>query len=63
MRVVKDEHRCMASGYCCSAVPEIFQLRDGDMVILEPQPDAALWEGVREAVANCPSEALSIVED
>jgi len=60
MRVVLDEPKCVASGQCVVAAPEVFDQRDEDgvAVVLDETPEASLHAGVREAAAICPAAAI-----
>lgn len=64
MRVVLDEPRCVASGQCVLAAPEVFDQRedDGVAILLDETPDDRLHDGVREAAAICPAAAIRLVE-
>ncbi|MGS2591791.1 ferredoxin [Streptomyces hebeiensis] len=64
MRVELDEPKCVASGQCVMASPEVFDQRDEDgvAVLLEETPGAELLDAVREAVAICPAAAIRLVE-
>ncbi|MFJ5226272.1 ferredoxin [Streptomyces sp. NPDC088400] len=64
MRVELDEPKCVASGQCVMASPEVFDQRDDDgvAILLEEQPGEELLDGVREAVAICPAAAIRLVE-
>ncbi|MGP4049867.1 ferredoxin [Streptomyces sp. 2A115] len=64
MRVELDEPKCVASGQCVMASPEVFDQRDDDgvAILLEEQPGDELLDGVREAVAICPAMAIRLVE-
>lgn len=64
MRVELDEPKCVASGQCVMASPEVFDQRDDDgiAILLEETPVDDLLEGVREAVAICPAAAIRLVE-
>jgi len=63
MRVELDEPKCVASGQCVVAAPEVFDQRDADGVafLLVETPAAELHEGVREAAAVCPAAAIRLV--
>lgn len=65
MRVELDEPKCVASGQCVMASPEVFDQRDDDGVafLLEERPGEELLDGVREAVAICPAAAIRLVEE
>ncbi|MCT9111293.1 ferredoxin [Streptomyces mirabilis] len=64
MRVELDEPKCVASGQCVMASPEVFDQRedDGVAILLAEEPGAELLDGVREAVAICPAAAIRLVE-
>lgn len=64
MRVELDEPKCVASGQCVMASPEVFDQRDDDgiAILLEETPVDDLLEGVREAVAICPAAAIRLVQ-
>jgi ferredoxin len=64
MRVELDEPKCVASGQCVMAAPEVFDQRDEDGIafVLDEKPPAALFDDVREAVAICPAAAIRLVD-
>ncbi|MFI5673215.1 ferredoxin [Streptomyces cellulosae] len=64
MRVELDEPKCVASGQCVMAAPEVFDQRDEDGIafVLDEKPPADLLEDVREAVAICPAAAIRLVD-
>ncbi|MDQ1042790.1 ferredoxin [Streptomyces sp. NBC_01352] len=64
MRVELDEPKCVASGQCVMAAPEVFDQRDEDGIafLLEEKPAADSLDDVREAVAICPAAAIRLVE-
>ncbi|MET9765086.1 ferredoxin [Streptomyces sp. NPDC006372] len=64
MRVELDEPKCVASGQCVMAAPEIFDQREEDGVafVLDERPAAESLDVVREAVAICPAAAIRLVE-
>ncbi|WP_435108568.1 ferredoxin [Nocardiopsis synnemataformans] len=63
MRVELDEPKCVASGQCVVAAPDVFDQRDEDgvAVVLQDTPPDEVLEDVREAVAVCPAAALRLV--
>jgi ferredoxin len=65
MRVKASTHICIASGTCAMISPDIFTQRDTDGVVhvLDAHPHLTLLNKVREAVTNCPSQALSIEDE
>ena len=61
LQVHADRDVCIGAGMCVLAAGEVFdQDDDGIVVVLDERP--ADEPAVREAVANCPSGALSLVE-
>jgi ferredoxin len=64
MRVELDVPKCVASGQCVMAAPDVFDQRDDDgvAILLEEWPGEDLLDDVREAVAVCPAAAIRLVE-
>ncbi|MEU1624457.1 ferredoxin [Streptomyces sp. NPDC020096] len=64
MRVSVDQHKCIASGLCVLALPDVFDQReeDGVVVLLNDNPPPELQEAARQAAANCPSWAITVTE-
>jgi ferredoxin len=64
MKVELDEPKCVASGQCVVAAPDVFDQRDDDgvAILLEEHPGTELADDVREAVAVCPAAAIRLVE-
>lgn len=61
MRVVVDWDRCESNGVCMEVVPEVFEVRDDDILyVLQAEPAAEYHERVRQAVERCPRQALSL---
>jgi ferredoxin len=61
MRVKVDWDFCQGHGVCCEEAPEVFALNDdGEMQLLQEEPDEALRPKVEKAVRFCPTRALSI---
>jgi ferredoxin len=62
MRIAADMTRCIGSGQCAIAASRVFDQNDADglVIVLLADPPEPLREGVRAAVAACPSQALSI---
>jgi ferredoxin len=64
MRVEVDSDKCIGSGACAIACPEVFSQDEGGVVILlNDSPSRALHERVREAVRACPAEVITLVEE
>ena len=63
IRVEVDRDRCASTGGCEALAPQAFEIGDdGALVVLRPEPDEADLPDVRNAVAACPTRALSLVE-
>jgi ferredoxin len=58
MRIVVDREKCSGLAMCEVEAEDLFEVQeDGSLVILDQR------EAAEAAVAACPTEALSIVED
>ncbi|KZS70544.1 ferredoxin [Mycobacterium kansasii] len=63
MKVDVDWDLCESNGVCMGIVPEVFQLGDDDMLtVLQPEVAPDNEELVRDAVRQCPRQAISISE-
>jgi ferredoxin len=63
MRIEVDWGLCESNGVCMGIIPEVFQLGDDDMLsVLQPEVTRENESQVREAVRQCPRQAISIVE-
>jgi ferredoxin len=63
MRVIVDRGRCESNALCMAAAPEVFEVRDDDLLyVLQEEPDEGLRSKVEQAVRSCPKVALSIVD-
>ncbi|MGA9676204.1 MAG: ferredoxin [Mycobacterium sp.] len=61
MRIEVDWDLCESNGVCMGIIPEVFQLGDDDMLsILQPEVTPENESLVREAVRQCPRQAISI---
>jgi ferredoxin len=59
MRVEVDPDKCIGSGACVIACPEVFSQDEGGVVILlNAHPVPELHDRVREAVRACPAEVI-----
>jgi ferredoxin len=66
MRVVLDAPACVGHGRCYALAPEVYDADDeGHCVLLFPDgPVPAEHEAkARLGAANCPEQALTVVED
>jgi ferredoxin len=58
-----DWDLCESNGVCMGIIPEVFQLGDDDMLsVLQDEVTPENEEQVREAVRQCPRQAISITE-
>lgn len=61
MRVEVDFGLCEANGVCMGIIPEVFQLGDDDyLTIVAPEVTPQNEAQIREAVRQCPRQAISI---
>lgn len=61
MKIVLDENKCSSLGMCESVAPDYFEVGDdGALVVLNAQPPEDTRALMEEAVAACPTGALSI---
>ena len=61
--VAVDFDRCTGLGICESLAPDFFEVDDdGELLVLKEHVSDEELQSVGEAVAGCPTEALSIVE-
>ncbi len=64
LRVLIDADRCIGSGACVQASPEVFAQDDSGIVVLvDPSPAGRLADEVREAEAACPAQVITVVAD
>jgi ferredoxin len=65
MRIQADREVCVGAGMCALTAPELFDqdAEDGRVLLLAERPSADRAEAAREAVAMCPSGALSLQEE
>ncbi|MCU1626579.1 MAG: putative ferredoxin [Pseudonocardia sp.] len=62
MKVTLDQDRCVGSGQCVVAAPDVFHQReeDGIAVLLEESPAAELAADVQHAATVCPALAIAV---
>jgi ferredoxin len=60
MRVYVDPELCSGCGLCVDTCPEVFELEEEIAVVKMDEVPVELQETCREAVDNCPTEAISI---
>jgi ferredoxin len=64
MKVIVDQDRCCGAGQCVMLVPEVFDQRDEDgiVVLRNAEPPETLHARVREAASVCPAGAIRVSE-
>ena len=61
MKIVLDENKCSSLGMCESVAPDFFEVGDdGELNLLNATPPEDQRALMEEAVAACPTSALSI---
>jgi ferredoxin len=64
MRVVIDYDRCESNAVCMGILPEVFEVRDDNFLyVLNENPPEQYRDKLLQAVASCPTQAISLVED
>jgi ferredoxin len=62
-KIEVDWGLCESNGVCMGIIPEVFRLEDDDtLTILQEDVTPENEAQVREAVRQCPRQAISIVE-
>ncbi|MGF2945636.1 ferredoxin [Mycobacterium sp. Lab-001] len=62
-KIEVDWGLCESNGVCMGIIPEVFQLGDDDMLsVLQSDVTPENEAQIREAVRQCPRQAISIVE-
>ncbi|MFE7746678.1 ferredoxin [Nocardia sp. NPDC057455] len=63
MRIQVDYRACESNGICMGVIPEVFELDDKDeLQVLRPEVTPEVESRVRDAVAQCPRAAISLIE-
>lgn len=63
-KVVVDYDLCEANAVCVGIIPEVFDLDDQDNLhVLDDEATPEREQLIREAVRQCPRQAISIVEE
>ena len=63
IRVIVDYDLCESNALCMAAAPEVFEVRDDDLLyVLQQEPPEELREKVHEAARSCPKVAITIVD-
>jgi ferredoxin len=62
-KIEVDWGLCESNGVCMGIIPEVFRLEDDDtLTILQEDVTPENEEQVRDAVRQCPRQAISITE-
>ena len=62
MKVTVDEETCIACGLCAETCPEVFEVIDDKVSVKVDEVPKDVVNTCREAVENCPVEAIQIKE-
>jgi len=63
-KVVVDFDLCESNAICCGLAPEVFELRDDNLLyVLDDTPPDALRATCEQAVRQCPKQAIALSED
>ena len=57
-----DPNLCEAHALCIDIAPGVFDLGD-EIATCDRNPDESNWDSVQAAVAACPRQAISVVEE
>lgn len=63
MKVKIDYNRCVGAATCVEICPEVFELKeDGLAQVKQESPDSNLYDAIKEACEECPTEAIIVEE-
>lgn len=64
MKIEVDYDKCQSNAVCMQIAPSVFEVRDdGFLYILQESPPEDMRSLMDQAVANCPTQAISLLED
>jgi ferredoxin len=64
MRISTDHSKCTGNALCAGSAPTVFDVsEDGYVEVLDDNPSADLAGLVRRAAINCPTGAITLIED
>lgn len=64
MRVIVDYDLCDSHGECMTVAPEVFEVRDDDLLyVLDETPPGTLRPKVVAAARRCPKLAITVAEE
>ena len=59
MKVEVDADRCRGHGMCLTLCPDVFQMTDDGYAVADPsEVPAGLEDAAKDAIANCPEQAI-----
>jgi ferredoxin len=63
MKVSVDEDKCAGHGMCLTLCPEVFEMTDDGWAVANPdEVPADLESAAKDAIANCPEQAISVID-
>jgi ferredoxin len=63
VRMIVDYSLCESNALCVQAAPEVFEVRDDDLLyLLDEEPSERLRANVDAAVRACPKQAIRVEE-
>jgi ferredoxin len=62
MKVSVDKDLCTGCGLCVDTVPDVFEMVDDQASVKVATVKKTLYDAVREAADDCPTEAIVIEE-
>jgi ferredoxin len=61
LKVIVDRDVCQNHGQCVFAAPQVFELdEEGELMVLDDEPDESLRAPVEEAADVCPTQAITL---
>lgn len=63
MKVSVDEDKCAGHGMCLTLCPEVFEMTDDGWAVANPgEVPEELESAAKDAIANCPEQAISEID-
>ena len=64
IKIHVDQRKCVGAGQCAMTVPQVFDQReeDGVVVLLQDHAEQSLEPAVRKAAKLCPAQAIRVEE-